>query len=67
MYLLTSGVEKLINGSTEKQTVSSGQKLTLKKRVLIRVGSNRQSWWGQRTHWTVSLLHHKAYLRLSTM
>lgn len=67
MYLLTSGVEKLINGSTEKQTVSSGQKLTLKKRVLIRVGSNRQSWWGQWTHWTVSLLHHKAYLRLSTM
>lgn len=36
MCLLTSGVGKLINGSTEKQTVSSGQKPTLKKRVLAR-------------------------------
>lgn len=36
MCLLTSGVGKLINGSTEKQTVSSEQKPTLKKRVLIR-------------------------------
>lgn len=36
MCLLTSGVGKLINGSTEKQTISSGQKPTRKKRVLIR-------------------------------
>lgn len=36
MCLLTPGVGKLINGSTEKQTVSSGQKPTLKKRVLAR-------------------------------
>lgn len=35
MCLLTSGVGKLINGRTE-QTVSSRQKPTLKKRVLIR-------------------------------
>lgn len=64
MCLLTSGVGKLINGSAEKQTVSSGQKPTLKKRVLIRE-------WAPTgimvDNWTVSLLFHKAYLRLSTM